>query len=55
MYQLIKLEINNLVQNRNNMNESLKHSVNEMVLMKIHCNNMEMKTSMIVFLSHRVI
>ena len=49
MHQLIKLEINNLLQNRNYMNDCLKHIVNEKVLMKIQFNNMKIKTSMFVF------
>ena len=50
MYQLIKLKINNLQQTKDNMNESLKHNIDEKVLMK-HTVKMKMKISMIVFLS----
>ena len=32
MYQLIKLEINNVRQNKNNMIESLKHNLKEKAL-----------------------
>ena len=39
MYQLIILEINNLIQNKNNMIESLKHNVKEKALIKMQCNN----------------
>ena len=45
MYQLIILEINNVIENRNNMIESLKHNVKQKALMKIHCNNMKTETS----------
>ena len=41
MYQLVTLEINNVIQNKNNMIESLKHNVKEKAFMKMHCNNMK--------------
>ena len=51
MYQQIILEIYNVIRNKNNMIESLKHYVKEKALMKMHCNNMKTQTSVIVFLS----
>ena len=39
MCQLIILEFNNVIQNKNNI-ESFKHNVEEKALMKMHCNNM---------------
>ena len=41
MFQLIILEINNVIQNKNNMIESLNHNLKEKALMKMHCNNMK--------------
>ena len=40
MYQLIELEINNVL--KNYMIDSLKHNVKEKVLMKMHCNYMKL-------------
>ena len=34
MYQLIILEINNVIQNKNNMIERLKHNLKDKALMK---------------------
>ena len=50
MYQLIKLKINNLLKTKNNMNDSLKHNINEKLLIKLHCKK-ELMTSMTVSLS----
>ena len=43
MYKLIKLGINNVSQNKNNMNESFKHNEKEnKTLMKMQYNIMKM-------------
>ena len=47
---MIKLEINNLPQIKNNTNESLNYHLNEKAMIKMHFYNMKMKTSMIVSL-----
>ena len=39
MYQLIILEINNVIQNNTNIIESLKHNVKEKAMMKYNLEN----------------
>ena len=48
MYQLIKLEINNELENKINMTESSKDNQFK-TLMNIYFHEMKMKTSIIVF------
>ena len=43
MYQVIEHEVKYVLQNKNNMNKSEKHKVNENALLKIHCNNVKKK------------
>ena len=42
MHQLIKLAINNVTKNKNNLSESFKHDVKEKALTKLQYNKMKM-------------